>query len=101
MDFIIPSSLKGSKWFLQKNHKKKKKVASYEKLIFTLCKTCAEITYQNKCEHTDDERSFIGIWTTDEVNKAIEKGYKVLKTYEVWHLTKLRMNYSKDTSEGS
>ena len=22
---------------------------------------------------------------TDEVNKAIQKGYKVLRTYEVWH----------------
>ena len=24
----------------------------------------------------------------DEVNKAIEKGYKILKTYEVWHFEK-------------
>ena len=29
--------------------------------------------------------SFIGTWTTDEINKALEKGYKVLRTYEVWH----------------
>ena len=43
---------------------------------------------QNECEHTDDERPFIGTWTTDEVNKAIEKGYKVLRTYEVWHFDK-------------
>ena len=56
-----------------KEPQEKKKVASYEKLIFTLCKTCAEITYQNECEHTDDERSFIGTWTTNEVNKAIER----------------------------
>ena len=27
----------------------------------------------------------MGTWTTDEVNKALEKGYKVLRTYEVWH----------------
>ena len=44
---------------------------------------------QNKCEHSDDERSFIGTWTTDEVNKALEKGYKVLETYEVWHFDKM------------
>ena len=35
----------------------------------------------------DYERSIL-TWTTDEVNKAIEKGYKVLKTYEVWHFDK-------------
>ena len=44
---------------------------------------CAETRNQNECKHTDDERSFIGTWTTDEVNKAIKKGYKVIRTYEV------------------
>ena len=61
------------------------KVDSYEKLVFTLCKACAESRNQNECEHTDAKRSFIGTWTTDEVNKALEKGYKVIKTYEVRH----------------
>ena len=64
------------------------KVDSYEKLVFTLCKTCAETRNQNECKHTDTERSFIGTWTTDVVNKAIDKGYKVLRTYEVWHFDK-------------
>ena len=59
------------------------KVDNYEKLIFTLCKRCAETRNQNKCDHSDNERSFIGTWTTDEVNEAIKKGYKVLETYEV------------------
>ena len=63
-------------------------VESYEKLVFTLCKVCAETRNQNKCEHSDNERSFIGTWTTDEVSKAIEKGYKVIRTYEVWHFDK-------------
>ena len=64
------------------------KVDSYEKLIFLLCKTCAETRNQNKRKHTDNERSFIGIWATDEINTAIKKGYKVLRTYEVWHFNK-------------
>ena len=64
------------------------KVDNYEKLIFTLCKTCAETRNQNKCNHTDAKRSFIGTWTTDEISKAIDKGYKVLRTYEVWHFDK-------------
>ena len=64
------------------------KVDSYEKLVFTLCKTCTETRNQNKCKHTDNQRSFIGTWTTDEVSKAIEKGYKILRIYEVWHFAK-------------
>ena len=64
------------------------KVHSYEKLIFTLCKSYAEIRNKNKCEHADNERSFIGTWTTDKVNKAINKGHKILSTYEVWHFDK-------------
>ena len=64
------------------------KVDSYEKLVFTLCKAYAETRNQNKCEHTDNERSFIGTWTTDEINKALEKGCKVIRTYEVWHFDK-------------
>ena len=64
------------------------KVDSYEKLVFTLCKTCAETRNQNKCDHSDNERSFIGTWTTDEISKALEKGYKILRIYEVWHFAK-------------
>ena len=71
------------------------KVDSYEKLVFTLCKKCAETRNQNKCKHTDKRRSFIGTWTTDEVNKAIEKGYKILSIYEVWHFAKTSDNLFK------
>ena len=53
-----------------------------------MCKRCAETRNQNKCDHSDKERSFIGTWTTDEVNKALDKGYKVLETYEVWNFDK-------------
>ena len=53
--------------------------------MFPLCRTCAEIKIQGDCNHTSDERALIGTWTTDEVNKAIEKGYTVVKVYEVWH----------------
>ena len=64
------------------------KVDSYEKLIFTLCRACAETRNQNKCKHSNNERSFIGTWSTDEVSVAINKGYKVIRTYEVWHFDK-------------
>ena len=49
---------------------------------------CAETRKQRKCEHTDNKKSFIGTWTTDEVNTAVKKGYKVLRVYEVRHFDK-------------
>ena len=55
-----------------------------EKLLFTICVKCA-IDNQPRCTHTDAEREFIGTWSTREMNKAIEMGYEVLETYEVWH----------------
>ena len=51
--------------------------------------------------NTDNERSFIGTWTTDEVNTAIEKGYKVLRTYEEWHSDKTTYDLFKVISKDS
>lgn len=58
-----------------------------EKLIFGLCRTCAE-TRNAVCTHSDNERAFIGTWATEEIKLAVEKGYKVLETYEVWDYDK-------------
>ena len=60
------------------------KVDSYEKLVFTLCKACAETRTKTSANApiTKDHS------TTDEINKALEKGYKVIRTYEVWHFDK-------------
>jgi hypothetical protein len=55
-----------------------------EKLMFTLCNTCPRFRNQN-CNHSDDKRAITGTWTTVKLNKAIEKGYKIEKVYEVWH----------------
>jgi hypothetical protein len=55
-----------------------------KKLKFTLCSICAR-TCQNKCNHSEEERSLSGTWVIFEVIKAIEKGYKLLETHEVWH----------------
>ena len=84
--YTIPYYHNASKWPIKK--RKVKRSIAYEKLVFTLCKACAETRNQNKCEHTDNERSFIGTWTTDAINKALKKGNKVIRTYEVWHFDK-------------
>ena len=37
------------------------------------------------CMHSDDERAIIGTWCSPELKVAIEKGYRVFKTYELYH----------------
>lgn len=51
------------------------------------CKECKQIRNE-KCKHSDEERAIIGTWSTIEINKAIEKGYKLLKIYELEHFEK-------------
>ena len=53
------------------------------KLLFTLCRTCSENHQQTSCQHNDEERSLTGTWVTDELKKALEKGYAVQRIYEV------------------
>jgi very-short-patch-repair endonuclease len=64
------------------------------KLVFTLCYTCAleakqiSINGCSTCEHALKERSLTGEWCTPEIYKAVSRGYKMLKIYQVWHWTK-------------
>ena len=57
------------------------------KLLFPLCRSCAENDQQEKCEHTDDERSIMGTWCTEELKLAVEKGYTILEIHSVWHFS--------------
>lgn len=57
-----------------------------EKYMFTLCAACVQVQLDlpwhqctNMCNHTDQQRTMTGTWSTPELQKAIEKGYKVLK----------------------
>ena len=70
-------------------------VRSNKKLTFPLCSTCVKIEQSNamllrssSCSHTPEERTLRGTWTTPEIQKAVAKGYKVVKIYEVWHFPK-------------
>ena len=60
-------------------------VRSNGKLKFPLCRTCANAENQNVCQCTEEDRSFIGTWCIPEISKAIEKGYKLLTVFEVYH----------------
>ncbi len=55
------------------------------KLLFALCRTCAELQLQESCMHCDEERYISGVWTSVELSHAVAKGYSVVKIIEVWH----------------
>lgn len=63
-----------------------------QKLLFPLCLECVKDQEEhpwyertNLCPHTDEERKMMGTWCTPELEKAVEKGYRILKIHEVWH----------------
>ena len=58
------------------------------KLMFPLCRTCADTRQQTPCRHSEDERALHGTWVTIEMQKAIELGYIVKDVKAVWHFEK-------------
>ena len=67
-------------------------VRSGNKLTFPLCRTCVKeeqmksmLSRSSTCCHTIEERTLRGTWCTPEIQKAVEKSYKIIKIYEVWH----------------
>ena len=69
------------------------------KLKFPLCRTCADKETQTCCQCSEDERAITGTYCTPEINKAIEKGYKLQKVYEVYHFPE-STHYDKKTGDG-
>ncbi|CAC5379365.1 unnamed protein product [Mytilus coruscus] len=55
------------------------------KLMFGLCRTCMEDGVTENCCHDVDSRALTGTWVSDEIKKAVQKGYKIAEIYEVWH----------------
>jgi len=47
------------------------------KLLFPLCKCCAQNEQTEPCQHTVAERALTGTWTTMEIYKALELDYQV------------------------
>ena len=69
------------------------------KLMFPLCRTCAENQQIEVCRHSQEERSLYGIWVSEELKQAEENGYKVLQIFCVHHFERkskdLFANYIK------
>jgi hypothetical protein len=55
------------------------------KLVFSNCSNCALLKTNDECRCSKEESLLKGTWVTVEINKAIEKGYKIEKIHEVWH----------------
>ena len=54
-------------------------------MMFTLCAECAKEQNLTECKHTEEQLILKGTWATPEIYYAVEKGYKLVKIYEVWH----------------
>ncbi|XP_071088813.1 uncharacterized protein [Haliotis cracherodii] len=56
------------------------------KLLCPLCRMCADTRSDSPCEHTNEERSWVGTYATIELHEAVKKyDYQVLQIYDVWH----------------
>ena len=64
--------------------------------MFPLCKTCADTCDQTTCTHSDKERAIQGTWCSVELDKALEKGYRILQLHEVWHFPETSDKLFKD-----
>ena len=60
-----------------------------KKLVFATCSSCAIARQDTPCTHTASERMIEGTWCSLELDLAVEKGYEIIKIYEVlqWDLT--------------
>ena len=58
---------------------------SHGKLVFPLCRTCADTQSLTPCAHSESERAITGTWVTVEIEKALSLGYRFLKKIEAWH----------------
>ena len=55
------------------------------KLLFPLCRTCADRQKHQNCDCAVYQRAITGTWTTIELEEAVKQGYKILNVYEVYH----------------
>ena len=70
------------------------------------CKIARKLAKQNcqqcyasrnaDCTHSDSERAIRGFWTTVMMDKALKKGYRIDKIYEVWHFEQTSTDLFKE-----
>ena len=55
------------------------------KLMFVLCRTCANEKNMTKCKHSLEERQLTNTWCIPEIKLALAHGYELVKIHEVLH----------------
>ena len=70
------------------------------KLMFPLCRTCAEQQFGDYCTHSDEERAITGTFVSTELNKALQMGYQMVRTHSVWHFSQTAKHDGKDENTG-
>ena len=57
------------------------------KLLFCLCRSCAKNgSIQCKpCSHSVEQRAWIDVYTSIDIERALLVGYQILEYHEVWH----------------
>ena len=73
------------------------------KLVFPLCRTCAEDNIAKPlldkpwvCDHTSEQQQLTGTWCTPELQKALNKGYTLVRIHEVWYFEHNEVGLFKD-----
>jgi hypothetical protein len=72
-----------------------------KKLLFCLCRTCAEEEKRltRECTHESvEKRAVLGTWAVDEVSEADAKGYVVVNVCEFYEYQVTE--YNQETGEG-
>lgn len=69
------------------------------KLMFPLCRSCVEAEGDELCRHHDPkDRQLTDSWCAPEIHLALDKGYKIVATHEVYQYPGT-MAYNPDTGE--
>ena len=66
------------------------------KLMFTLCRSCAEKLQQTPCEQSEEQRALSGTWPSIKIAKACELGYRVVRLIEVWNFPETSSHLFKE-----
>ena len=69
------------------------------KLIFTLCRKCAELQQTEVCGHSAKQRALTETWVSIELQKGVSLGYEILQIHEVWNYS-ATTQYDHATGEG-
>lgn len=74
-------------------------IKMHNRLLFALCRSCAEELREDECDHEDiAQRSFVGVWCSLELQRAVELGYEIIELYIIWQYQLTR--YDPQTEQG-